>query len=204
MLQRRAAFVTSATDVKGCPHVRIPEYAFFGRSNVGKSSLINMLTGVKNLAKTSSTPGKTQLLNFFLVDETWHLVDLPGYGFAKVSKKARRDWEKIIREYLLQRHQLFYTFILIDIRHDPIGSDLELIDWMGEHGLPFCLVFTKADKISRTAVRNNSLKYQNYLKQKWEELPPIFITSSHSGEGKTELNEFIAASNSENHHLLLE
>jgi GTP-binding protein len=198
MNNRRAAFVISAADAAGCPHPRVPEYAFFGRSNVGKSSLINMITGVKNLAKTSSTPGKTQLLNYFTVDEdTWYLVDLPGYGYAKVSKKARRDWEKIIREYLTIRKSLVYTFILVDTRHKPQNSDLELINWMGEQGLPFCLIFTKADKISRNAVKRNVEEYKNVLAQKWEELPPIFITSSHSGEGKSEINNFIALSNIE-------
>ncbi len=198
MNNRRAAFVISAADVTGCPQPRLPEYAFFGRSNVGKSSLINMITGVKNLARTSATPGKTQLLNYYMVDEdTWYLVDLPGYGYAKVSKKSRRNWEKIIREYLVQRSSLIYTFILVDTRHDPQASDLELINWMGEQGLPFCLVFTKADKISRKAVKRNVEVYKNVLSENWEELPPIFITSSHSGEGKAEINNFIEQCNSE-------
>jgi GTP-binding protein len=198
MNNRRAAFVISAADVTGCPQPRLPEYAFFGRSNVGKSSLINMITGVKNLARTSATPGKTQLLNYYSVDEdTWYLVDLPGYGYAKVSKKSRRNWEKIIREYLVQRTSLIYTFILVDTRHDPQSSDLELINWMGEQGLPFCLVFTKADKISRKAVKRNVDVYKNVLSEKWEELPPIFITSSHSGEGKAEINSFIEQCNTE-------
>jgi len=198
MNNRRAAFMISAADVTGCPQPRLPEYAFFGRSNVGKSSLINMLTGVKNLARTSATPGKTQLLNYYMVDEdTWYLVDLPGYGYAKVSKKSRRNWEKIIREYFLQRKSLIYTFILLDTRHDPQKSDLELIEWMGEQGLPFCLVFTKADKVSRTAVKRNIEVYKKELLENWEELPPIFITSSHSGEGKNELNTFIAQANIE-------
>lgn len=199
MNNRRAAFMISAADVSGCPQPRLPEYAFFGRSNVGKSSLINMITGVKNLARTSAVPGKTQLLNYYMVDEdTWYLVDLPGYGYAKVSKKSRRNWEIIIREYLLQRKSLLYTFILIDIRHDSQKSDEDLINWMGEKGLPFCLVFTKADKISRNAVRRNVEEYKKVLSQKWEELPPIFISSSLSGEGKNEINEFIANSNIEN------
>jgi GTP-binding protein len=198
MNNRRAAFVISAADVTGCPQPRLPEYAFFGRSNVGKSSLINMITGVKNLARTSATPGKTQLLNYYSVDEdTWYLVDLPGYGYAKVSKKSRRNWEKIIREYLVQRTSLIYTFILVDTRHDPQNSDLELINWMGEQGLPFCMVFTKADKISRKAVKRNVDVYKNVLSEKWEELPPIFITSSHSGEGKAEINSFIEQCNTE-------
>ncbi len=198
MNNRRAAFVISAADVTGCPQPRLPEYAFFGRSNVGKSSLINMITGVKNLARTSATPGKTQLLNYYSVDEdTWYLVDLPGYGYAKVSKKSRRNWEKIIREYLVQRTSLIYTFILVDTRHDPQASDLELINWMGEQGLPFCLVFTKADKISRKAVKRNVDVYKNVLSEKWEELPPIFITSSHSGEGKAEINSFIEQCNTQ-------
>lgn len=198
MNNRRASFMISAADVTGCPQAKLPEYAFFGRSNVGKSSLINMVTGVKNLARTSSTPGKTQLLNYYMVDtDTWYLVDLPGYGYAKVSKKSRRNWEKIIREYLLQRQSLVYTFILVDVRHDPQDSDLSLINWMGEQSLPFCLVFTKTDKISRNAVKRNVDEYKNVLLAKWEELPPIFLTSSHSGEGKNEINEFIALSNSE-------
>jgi len=199
MNNRRAAFMISAADVNGCPHPRVPEYAFFGRSNVGKSSLINMISGVKNLARTSSTPGKTQLLNYYMVDDdTWYLVDLPGYGYAKVSKKHRRNWEIIIREYLLQRKSLLYTFILLDVRHESQKSDQELINWMGNHGLPFCLVFTKADKISRNAVKRNVDEYKKVLAEKWEELPPIFITSSLSGEGKNEINEFIANSNIEN------
>jgi GTP-binding protein len=198
MNNRRAAFMISAADVTGCPQPRLPEYAFFGRSNVGKSSLINMITGVKNLARTSSTPGKTQLLNYYMVDDdTWYLVDLPGYGYAKVSKKSRRNWEKIIREYLLQRESLVYTFILVDSRHEAQKSDLELINWMGEQSLPFCLVFTKSDKISRNAVRKNIDEYKKVLSEKWEELPPVFITSSQSGEGKSEINSFIALSNIE-------
>jgi GTP-binding protein len=198
MNNRRAAFVISAVDITGCPQARLPEYAFFGRSNVGKSSLINMITGVKNLAKTSSTPGKTQLLNYYLVDEdTWYLVDLPGYGYAKISKKSRKNWEKIIREYLLQRESLMYTFILVDSRHEAQKSDLDLINWMGEKGLPFCLVFTKSDKISRNAIRHNLEEYKKVLSEKWEELPPIFTTSSNSGEGKSEINNFIMLSNSE-------
>jgi GTP-binding protein len=205
MNNRRAAFVISAADVTGCPQPRLPEYAFFGRSNVGKSSLINMITGVKNLARTSATPGKTQLLNYYMVDEdTWYLVDLPGYGYAKVSKKSRRNWEKIIREYLVQRTSLIYTFILVDTRHDPQASDLELINWMGEQGLPFCLVFTKADKISRKAVKRNVEVYKNVLSENWEELPPVFITSSHSGEGKAEINSFIEHCNTEYASVLAE
>lgn len=202
MNNRRAAFVISAVDIRGCPHPRLPEYAFFGRSNVGKSSLINMLTGVKNLSRISATPCKTQLLNYYLVDENWYLVDLPGYGYAKVSKRSRKNWEVIIREYLIQRPSLFYTFILVDSRHKPQASDLELINWMGEHGLPFCLIFTKSDKISRNAVRKNIETYNMELKQKWEELPPYFISSSLSGEGKSEINEFINRSNSENADLI--
>ena len=199
MNNRRAAFMISAADVNGCPHPRVPEYAFFGRSNVGKSSLINMISGVKNLARTSSTPGKTQLLNYYMVDnDTWYLVDLPGYGYAKVSKKHRRNWEIIIREYLIQRKSLLYTFVLLDVRHNAQKSDQELINWMGDQGLPFCLIFTKADKISRNAVKRNVEEYKKVLSEKWEELPPIFITSSLSGEGKNEINEFIANSNIEN------
>lgn len=203
MNNRRAAFVMSATDINGCPHPRLPEYAFFGRSNVGKSSLINMLTGVKNLARTSNTPGKTQLLNYYLVDEeTWYLVDLPGYGYAKVAKTARRNWEKIIREYFIQRKSLIYTFVLIDSRLEAQKSDMELINWLGTHELPFCLVFTKADKLSRNNLHKNVDEYKKALQEKWEELPPIFITSSESGEGKSEINDFIALSNRENASLI--
>ncbi len=205
MNNRRASFVISAVDLKGCPKTSIPEYAFFGRSNVGKSSLINMLTGVKGLAKTSSTPGKTQLLNFYSVDNnTWHLVDLPGYGYAKVAKSARKNWEIIIRNYLLKRKSLMYTFILLDSRHTPQAMDLELINWMGENGLPFCLIFTKSDKLSRNMLLKNVETYTKLLNEKWEELPPIFLSSSHSGEGKAEINEFIAKANTDFSALLLE
>ena len=194
---KKAQYLISSPDFEKCPAPVLPEYAFIGRSNVGKSSLINMLTMRKGLAKTSGSPGKTQLINHFIINDTWYLVDLPGYGYAKVSKKSRKNWEKIIREYLLQRKSLVYTFILVDVRHDTQKSDLELIDWMGEEGLPFCLVFTKADKISRNAVKRNVDEYKKALSEKWEELPPIFLTSSNSGEGKNEINNFISLTNIE-------
>ena len=193
-----AEFVLSATKPVHYPPALLPEVAFAGRSNVGKSSLINSLVKRKGLARTSNTPGRTQEINFFTVNDRFAFIDLPGYGYAKVSKKHRRNWEIIIREYLLQRKSLLYTFILLDVRHDAQKSDQELINWMGDQGLPFCLIFTKADKISRNAVKRNVEEYKKVLAEKWEELPPIFITSSLSGEGKNEINEFIANSNIEN------
>ncbi len=194
---KNATFVTSAASIKDCPKSILPEYAFFGRSNVGKSSLINMLTGNSTLAKVSATPGKTQLLNYYLIDGLWHLVDLPGYGYAKVSKSARKNWEVIIKEYLVKRRNMLYIFVLIDIRHEAQANDTALIEWLGENGIPFCIIFTKSDKISKTAALRNVEKYKNVLKQKWEELPPTFISSSSTGEGKNEILNFIDNSNRE-------
>ena len=190
-------FVASNTGLVSLPKDGKPEYAFIGRSNVGKSSLINMLCNRTNLAKTSSTPGKTKLINHFLVDEEWYLVDLPGYGYARLPKSVKEQIQLMIHNYITKREQMACVLVLIDCRLEPQKSDLELIDWMGEEGLPFCLVFTKADKISRNAVKRNVDEYKKVLSEKWEELPPIFITSSHSGEGKSEINNFIALTNSE-------
>jgi len=192
-----ATFVMSASERIGCPREKFPEYAFVGRSNVGKSSLINMLTGVKGLAKTSSTPGKTRLLNFFCVEDSWYLVDVPGYGFAKISKTEREKWERMIHDYILHRKSLMYTFVLIDSRIEPQKSDLAFITWLGSHQLPFCLVFTKVDKISRNKLQSNVAAFKKEMEKEWEELPPIFISSSISGQGKAEILEFIRKNNQE-------
>lgn len=197
MSTQPASYVMSANDRNGCPHERYPEYAFVGRSNVGKSSLINMLTGVKGLARTSATPGKTRLLNYFIVEDSWYLVDLPGYGFAKISKTERERWEHLIHDYILHRKSLLYTFILIDSRLEPQKNDLAFITWMGRQALPFCLVFTKTDKISHNKVYSNVAAFRKELEKDWEELPSIFITSSLSGKGKTEILEFIKNCNQE-------
>jgi len=191
MIIRSAKFVKSSPDFKLCPSTGLAEYAFIGRSNVGKSSLINMITGHKKLAKTSGTPGKTQLINHFVINDSWYLVDLPGYGFAKISKKVRAEWEKMISDYLLNRENLVNTFILIDSRHEPQKSDLEFISWFGENELPFVLVFTKTDKLGSTKLRNNIKEYQKVLLQHWEELPVSVVTSAISSLGKNEILELI-------------
>jgi GTP-binding protein len=182
-----AVFVKSSPDYRQCPEENFPEFAFIGRSNVGKSSLINMLAGKKNLAKTSGTPGKTQLINHFIVNESWYLVDLPGYGFAKASKKNRVVWQKMINDYLLNRENLVSTFILIDSRHEPQKIDLELIRWFGENELEFVLVFTKVDKLSKAKKQHNIKHYQEVLLEEWEELPLSVITSSSNKTGREDL-----------------
>ncbi len=188
----------SSPNLAGCPAEKYPEYAFVGRSNVGKSSLINMLTGIHNLARTSADPGKTRLINYFLVDEEWYLVDLPGYGYARISKDKRKGWDQMVREYIESRNSLFYTFLLIDSRHEPQGNDLRFVDWLGGKGLPFCLVFTKVDKLSKNKLQFTIDAFKKEMEKKWEELPPVFITSSLSGAGKTEILKFIEQSNSDN------
>ena len=188
-------FVKSSTDIKSCPREGPPEYAFAGRSNVGKSSLLNLLVNTRNLAKTSSTPGKTRLINHFLVNDSWYLVDLPGYGYARGSKKTRDTFLLIIGEYLLQRTSLACLFILIDCRHKPLESDIEFISWTGTHQIPIALVFTKADKISATALKRNMDLYRNTLLQSWEELPRIFNTSAAEFKGREEILEFIQSTN---------
>lgn len=198
-----ASYVMSATERKGCPREKIPEYAFVGRSNVGKSSLINMLTGVKGLARTSATPGKTRLLNFYSVEDLWYLVDLPGYGFAKISKTEREKWERMIHDYILHRKSLMYTFVLIDSRLEPQKSDLAFINWLGNHQLPFCLMFTKADKLSRNKLQSNVAVFRKELEKEWEELPPVFISSSVAGQGKAEILEFIRINNQEYGSLII-
>jgi GTP-binding protein len=188
-----AVFVISNTAVTKCPAPDRPEFAFIGRSNVGKSSLINMLTVRKGLAKTSATPGKTQLINHFLVNNTWYLVDLPGYGYARTSRSTKAGWDKMIRDYLLQRKNLMTVFVLVDIRHEPQKIDVEFINWLGEKQVPFCIVFTKADKLSKQQVIASVEAYKRTLRQYWEELPLLFITSADKRTGREELLDYISA-----------
>lgn len=192
-----AKFIISNTDVKKCPGDNRPEYAFIGRSNVGKSSLINMLTGNNKLAMTSSTPGKTLLINHFLVNDEWYIVDLPGYGYAKRSKSLGRQIEKIIDDYILGREQMTSLFLLLDVRHEPQKIDLQFISYLGENGVPFCIVFTKADKLSKSRVKLNVGKYLDILRESWEELPPVFLTSSEKRQGRSEILDYIESVNVE-------
>lgn len=186
-----AEFVKSSANNEQCPTDGRPEYAFIGRSNVGKSSLINMLTNRKSLAKTSGTPGKTQLINHFLINEKWHIVDLPGYGFAKVSKKDRKGFQQLITDYLAQRGNLVNVFVLIDARHEPQKIDLEFLRWCGENRVPFAIVFTKIDKCSSTELSKNLTRYKKKLLLEWETLPPVFSTSATGKIGQNELLSFI-------------
>ena len=186
-----AVFVISNSELSKCPTDAKPEFAFIGRSNVGKSSLINMLTGKKSLAKTSGTPGKTQLINHFLIDEKWYLVDLPGFGYAKASKSQRFQWEKFIAEYLTKRETLLNIFVLLDARLEPQQIDLEFMNWCGEKGLPFSMVFTKIDKLSSTALQKNLAKYKKEMLKYWDELPPLFTSSATSNFGKEPLLNYI-------------
>lgn len=188
---KSAEFVISNADVKKCPADGKVEYAFIGRSNVGKSSLINMLTRNKKLAMTSATPGKTLLINHFLINKSWYLVDLPGYGFAQRNKKTQEKITKIIEDYILTREQMANLFLLIDIRLEPQKIDLEFMEWLGENGIPFAIIFTKADKLTNGKNKSNVQKYLAKIKQSWEELPPYFITSSESRLGRDELLEYI-------------
>ncbi|MCT4614537.1 MAG: ribosome biogenesis GTP-binding protein YihA/YsxC [Marinifilaceae bacterium] len=186
-----AEFVISNTDVNKCPKDKKPEYAFIGRSNVGKSSLINMLTNNKHLAKTSSKPGKTQLINHFIINNEWYLVDLPGYGYAKTSKTLRAGFSKIIQDYIQKREELTSLFVLVDSRHEPQKIDLEFMEWLGENGIPFSIIFTKMDKLNKTKRTENIENYKTKLFETWEQLPPLFLTSSAKAEGKTELVNYI-------------
>lgn len=188
---KTAEFVISNTDSKKCPEGNLPEYAFIGRSNVGKSSLINMLTQRRGLAMTSSKPGKTLLINHFLINKEWFLVDLPGYGYATASKKMREQLRKIIDSYILGREQLTNLFVLVDSRHEPQKIDLEFMEWLGISGVPFSIVFTKMDKQSVTRGGENVEKYKEKLLETWEELPPIFLTSSEKKQGRDELLNYI-------------
>lgn len=186
-----AEYVGSFSNYQQCPKVRFPEYAFIGRSNVGKSSLINMLTGRNKLAKTSGRPGKTQTINYFLINQGWHLVDLPGYGWAKVSKSARQSWSKMIRDYLLYREQLLSLFILVDSRLPPQKIDMEFIQWVGEHQIPFCIVFTKGDKQSVNKTQQAIAAFRKEMLKTWEAMPPVFVTSSVDRNGREEILHYI-------------
>ena len=191
MIIKKSEFVISAPRESMCPKDGKAEYAFIGRSNVGKSSLINMLCNHKGLAKTSATPGKTLLINHFIINNEWYLVDLPGYGFAKRSKSVQQQLDQMIRGYILQRQQLVNVFVLIDIRHEQQKIDREFIDWLGMSGIPFSIVFTKADKLSPSKAKSNALLWMNTLKDAWEELPPFFITSSENKTGRDEILDYI-------------
>ena len=195
MIIKEAEFSLSAPTISLCPKDTKPEYAFIGRSNVGKSSLINMLCGRKNLAKTSATPGKTLLINHFIINKEWYLVDLPGYGYAKRSKKEIARLDQMIRSYILQRQQLVNVFVLIDIRLEPQKIDLEFIEWLGASSIPFSLVFTKADKLTAGKATANLEGYKKTLEATWEALPPIFVTSSEKRQGKEELLDYIDSIN---------
>lgn len=195
MIVNSARFVISNTDVKKCPDGSRHEYAFIGRSNVGKSSLINMLTGRKGLAMTSATPGKTMLINHFLVNDDWYIVDLPGYGYARRGLESRKKLQDIIEGYILHRQQMTNLFVLIDSRHEPQKIDMDFFRWLGENGIPFSIVFTKTDKLGKEACKRNIEAYCSALLEEWEELPPVFKTSSVSGEGRENLLDYISQLN---------
>jgi GTP-binding protein len=192
---KEAEFKVSNTNFEKCPPPTLPEYAFIGRSNVGKSSLINMLTNRKSLAKTSATPGKTQLINHFLINKKWYLVDLPGYGYAQASKTSKAAWDKMIKEYLQKRKNLLTVFILVDIRLDPQPIDIRFIKWTGEHLIPLCIVFTKADKLSKQQVIYSIEQFKRELKRTWEELPVMFISSAEKKTGRDEILHYIEETN---------
>jgi len=191
MIIHSAEFIISNTDHLKCPATKQPEFAFIGRSNVGKSSVINMLTNHKSLAKTSSTPGKTQTINHFKINDSWYLVDLPGYGYATISLKVKEGWSKMIEDYLLKRENLFCTFILIDSRLKPQKLDLEFITWIGQRGLPMALLFTKSDKLKRGELARTKKTFMDALAETWEELPPFFVTSAEKRLGRNEVLDFI-------------
>ena len=194
---KTAEYVVSSPMVAMCPKDTKPEYAFIGRSNVGKSSLINMLSGNKRLAKTSSTPGKTMLINHFIINKEWYLVDLPGYGFAKRSKSEVQKLQQMINGYLLQREQLITVFVLVDVRLEAQKIDLEFINWLGMSGIPFAIVFTKADKLTNNKVQQNVAAYKKVLEETWEEMPPMFVTSAENKTGRDELLDYIDSINRE-------
>lgn len=195
---KEARFLISNTDLDKCPAPNKPEYAFIGRSNVGKSSLINMLTNKKSLAKISVKPGKTRLINHFLINEAWYLVDLPGYGYAKIGKQERKKWEKFVRKYILMRENLFCLFVLIDSRHEPQKVDLEFMEWLGMSQVPFAMVFTKTDKLKSEELEQNIKNYEAKMLETWEFMPPYFTSSVSTGEGKKEILNYIQDINSEN------
>lgn len=194
-MKLNAKFISSYDDYQKCPEVPTPEYAFIGRSNVGKSSLINAITGVKNLAMTSSKPGKTQLINLFNIEDKWILAYLPGYGFAKSSQSSRIKWGRMVHDYLKNRSNLTNVFLLVDSRHEPLKSDLEQITWLASNGIPFSLILTKVDKLSNSQTMKNIAIWEAELGKDWEELPKMIITSSESGKGKEELLEYISEIN---------
>lgn len=195
MIINTARFVISNSSVDRCPSDRRHEYAFIGRSNVGKSSLINMLTGNKSLAMTSSTPGKTMLINHFLINDEWYIVDLPGYGYAQRSKESRAQLERMIKNYIINREQMTNLFVLIDGRHAPQRIDMEFMEWLGENEVPFSIVFTKLDKLSSTAAKKSVEVYCSTLLERWEALPPVFRTSSVDKRGRNELLNYIEEMN---------
>ena len=195
MIISKAEFLMSNTRIDKLPNESLPEYAFIGRSNVGKSSLINMLVQRRGLAKTSSVPGKTVAINHFIVNDSWYLVDLPGYGYAQHSKKTREQWRIMINNYISQRRNLVCTFVLVDARLEPQNNDLGFMDWLGESQVPFCIVFTKADKVSKTELNKNVEALKKRLLEDWEELPPIFITSSEEKTGRDEILDYIEEQN---------
>ncbi|WP_368106760.1 ribosome biogenesis GTP-binding protein YihA/YsxC [Bacteroides nordii] len=192
-----AEFIVSNTDVKKCPPGHLPEYAFIGRSNVGKSSLINMLTGRKGLAMTSATPGKTMLINHFLINDSWYIVDLPGYGYARRGMKGQEQIRTIIEDYILEREQMTNLFLLIDSRLEPQKIDMEFMEWLGENGIPFSIIFTKADKLKGGRLKMNINAYIRELRKQWEELPPYFVSSSEDRMGRTEILDYIESINKE-------
>lgn len=192
-----AEFIVSNTDVKKCPPGHLPEYAFIGRSNVGKSSLINMLTGRKGLAMTSATPGKTMFINHFLINDSWYIVDLPGYGYARRGMKGQEQIRTIIEDYILEREQMTNLFLLIDSRLEPQKIDMEFMEWLGENGIPFSIIFTKADKLKGGRLKMNINAYIRELRKQWEELPPYFVSSSEDRMGRTEILDYIESINKE-------
>jgi len=194
---RSAEFVKSSARLEQCPEPVYPEYAFIGRSNVGKSSLINMLTGRRGLARTSNTPGKTQLISHFLINQAWYLTDLPGYGYARRSKAERARWDQMVRGYLTGRSNLLQTFLLLDLRLDPQDSDLRFMEWMARNNVPFVLLFTKADKLSASRMRENLKAYKEDLMQSWDYLPPAVVTSSSTRQGREAVLDLIGESNAE-------
>ncbi|MDR2120372.1 MAG: ribosome biogenesis GTP-binding protein YihA/YsxC [Tannerella sp.] len=188
---KNASFIASNSDYRKCPVGNLPEYAFIGRSNVGKSSLVNMLTGRKRLAKTSQMPGKTQLINHFIINNEWYLVDLPGYGYARRGEKGREDIRRIIESYILAREALTCLFVLIDCRHEPQKSDLAFMEWLGENGIPFAVIFTKADKIGKSRLQEHIRAYSEKMLESWEELPPMLASSAETRTGKDEILDYI-------------
>ncbi|MBO6026883.1 MAG: YihA family ribosome biogenesis GTP-binding protein [Bacteroidales bacterium] len=195
MIIKDARFISSNSRFDRLPKDNLPEYAFIGRSNVGKSSLINALVQRKGLAKTSATPGKTIAINHFVVNGNWYLVDLPGYGYAKRSKKSREEWQVMLANYISRRRNLLYTFVLVDSRIEPQNSDIGFMEWLGENKVPFCIVFTKADKLGKVELETNVENYKKRLLEDWEELPPVFVTSSETKMGREEILDFIEQQN---------